>query len=90
MITNICTGTQEVLVLEKEARDAAASGNYERAVSAATDAKLAIDSDVLSNINMMVSRLIFFSYEDNILRIFSFLAPTSSGCCEAKIGLILT
>ena len=43
-----------MLVLEKEAREAAAVGRFDRAVVAATDAKLALDSDILSNVNMMV------------------------------------
>jgi hypothetical protein len=44
----------EVLALEKEARDAVAAGRLDRAVTAATDAKLALDSDLLNNVNFMV------------------------------------
>lgn len=44
----------EVLSLEKEAVEAAKVGRYDKAVLAATDAKLALESDTLSNVNMMV------------------------------------
>jgi hypothetical protein len=56
--THVCvaarTAAHEVLVLEKEAREAMALGRYDKAVVAATDAKLALDSDALMNVNMMV------------------------------------
>lgn len=53
-VANVVKGAHTVLLLEKEAKEAAAGGRFERAVTAATDAKLAIDSELLKNVNMMV------------------------------------
>ncbi len=52
-VANVAKGAHGVLRLEREAKAAAAAGKYERAVAAATEAKLALDSDVLKNVNMM-------------------------------------
>jgi len=52
-LANVVKGAHGALLLEREAKTAFAAGRHERAVIAATDAKLALDSDVLKNVNMM-------------------------------------
>jgi hypothetical protein len=52
-VANILKYTHGALRLEREAKRAFAAGRLEQAIIAATDAKLALDSDVLKNVNMM-------------------------------------
>lgn len=50
----LLAAAHEVLSLEKEAIEAAKGGRFDKAVVAATDAKLALDSELLANALMMV------------------------------------
>jgi hypothetical protein len=56
-----------VVSLEKEAIEAAKGGRFDKAVVAATDAKLALDSELLANALMMVRLSIArYVFESNV------------------------